>query len=153
MAWARSPRQRNSSVPPSTRWPRPIEQHKERLAGLELRPALGRESRPVSRSESWRSAAERSPAAKELVSRLTTLASRAYDYVREMDFRFLYDQSRSLFSIGYQAGSPSLDGSYYDLLASEARLASYIAVAKNDVPVEHWFRLSRTLTRAAGEMA
>ena len=47
----------------------------------------------------------------------------------------------------------SLDGSYYDLLASEARLASFMAVAKNDVPVDHWFRLGRTLTYAAGEPA
>ena len=68
-------------------------------------------------------------------------------------FGFLYDKSRSLFAIGYQAGSPTLDGSHYDLLASEARLASYLAVAKNEVPVEHWFRLGRTLTRAAGATA
>ncbi|MGH7443917.1 MAG: glucoamylase family protein, partial [Longimicrobiales bacterium] len=44
----------------------------------------------------------------------------------------------------------SLDGSNYDLLASEARLASFVAIAKNDVPVEHWFHLGRTLTRASG---
>jgi cyclic beta-1,2-glucan synthetase len=128
-------------------------QHTERLAGIELPVALGREARPVSRSESWRRAAEGSAAAAELISRVTALAERAYDYALEMDFRFLYDESRGLFSIGYQAGSPSLDGSYYDLLASEARLASFLAVAKNDVPVEHWFRLGRTLTRAAGETA
>ena len=60
-----------------------------------------------------------------------------------MDFRFLFDDSRKLFAIGYQQSSHSLDGSYYDLLASEARLASFIAIAKNDVPVEHWFQ-SRT---------
>ncbi|MGI9076785.1 MAG: GH36-type glycosyl hydrolase domain-containing protein, partial [Gemmatimonadaceae bacterium] len=46
-----------------------------------------------------------------------------------------------------------LDNSYYDLLASEARLASFIAIAKNDVPVDHWFRLGRSLTHAAGETA
>ena len=51
------------------------------------------------------------------------------------------------------AGSHALDASYYDLLASEARLASFVAVAKDDVPVEHWFRLGRTLTHAAGETA
>ena len=47
----------------------------------------------------------------------------------------------------------TLDGSYYDLLASEARLASFVAIAKNDVPVDHWFRLGRTLTHAAGDTA
>ena len=74
-------------------------------------------------------------------------------YAMEMDFGFLYDESRSLFAIGYQAGSPTLDDSFYDLLASEARLASFIAIAKDDVPVEHWFRLGRSLTRAAGATA
>jgi cyclic beta-1,2-glucan glucanotransferase len=133
-----------------------IEQHAGVLANLELRPSLGRQSRPMARSQTWRTAAEQSPAfpaAAQLITRLTAIADRAYDYAQEMDFKFLYDESRSLFAIGYQAGSPSLDGSYYDLLASEARLASFIAVAKNDVPVDHWFRLGRTLTRAAGEMA
>ena len=61
----------------------------------------------------------------------------------EMDFRFLFDEERKLFAIGYQQTTHALDASYYDLLASEARLASFIAIAKNDVPVEHWFRLGR----------
>src|SRR5687767_2305432 len=71
----------------------------------------------------------------------------------EMDFRFLYDEKRKLFAIGYQQASHSLDESSYDLLASEARLASFIAVAKNDVPVEHWFHLGRTLTHTNGATA
>ncbi len=70
-----------------------------------------------------------------------------------MDFRFLMDADRKLFAIGYQQTSHSLDGSYYDLLASEARLASFIAIAKNDVPAEHWFHLGRTLTFSAGAPA
>jgi cyclic beta-1,2-glucan synthetase len=70
-----------------------------------------------------------------------------------MDFRFLYDPDRKLFAIGYQESTHSLDNSYFDLLASEARLASFVAIAKKDVPVDHWFRLGRTLTRAAGETA
>ena len=70
-----------------------------------------------------------------------------------MDFEFLFDHERELFSIGYQVGSHTLDGSSYDLLASEARLASFVAIAKNDVPVDHWFRLGRTLTHASGETA
>ncbi|MGH7664164.1 MAG: GH36-type glycosyl hydrolase domain-containing protein [Gemmatimonadaceae bacterium] len=90
---------------------------------------------------------------EELVSRLNVLADRAYDYAMEMDFHFLFDDARELFAIGYQQNSHCLDVSYYDLLASEARLASFIAVAKNDVPLDHWFRLGRTLTHAAGETA
>jgi len=92
-------------------------------------------------------------AASEQVARLDALANRAYEYATEMDFRFLFDAKRELFSIGYHQGSHTLDSSYYDLLASEARLASFIAIAKNDVPVDHWFRLGRTLTHAAGETA
>ena len=89
----------------------------------------------------------------ELSSRLRAIADRAYDFAMEMDFRFLFDRSRKLFAIGYQQSAHALDPSYYDLLASEARLASFIAIAKDDVPVEHWFHLGRTLTRATGETA
>ena len=88
-----------------------------------------------------------------LAGRLDALAERAYTLAMEMDFRFLYDARRELFSIGYQLRSHSLDASYYDLLASEARLASFVAIAKNEVPVDHWFHLGRTLTRAGGETA
>ncbi|HEX2188245.1 MAG TPA: glucoamylase family protein, partial [Longimicrobiaceae bacterium] len=88
-----------------------------------------------------------------VAARLEALAERADRYVAEMDFRFLFDGSRELFSIGWQHASQSLDPSYYDLLASEARLASFLAIAKGEVPVDHWFRLGRTLTHAAGEAA
>ena len=67
--------------------------------------------------------------------------------IDEMDFSFLYQKERGLFSIGYNLDIAQFDKSTYDLLASEARIASYIAIAKGDVPVEHWFRLSRRLTR------
>ncbi|MGH7466451.1 MAG: GH36-type glycosyl hydrolase domain-containing protein [Longimicrobiales bacterium] len=89
----------------------------------------------------------------DVASRLNALAERAYRYALEMDFSFLFDAQRKLFAIGYQPGTHSLDASYYDLLASEARLASFIAIAKNDVPVDHWFHLGRTLTHAAGATA
>ncbi|MFZ5625198.1 MAG: GH36-type glycosyl hydrolase domain-containing protein [Gemmatimonadota bacterium] len=100
-----------------------------------------------------RELAARSPRAAALATRLAALAERAYAYAMAMDFRFLFDPEWKLFAIGFQQGTHSLDGSYYDLLASEARLASFLAVAKNDVPVEHWFRLGRTLTYAAGAPA
>jgi|SRR5712692_636819 len=53
---------------------------------------------------------------------------------------------RKLFAIGYRVTDGSLDAGRYDLLASEARLASFVAIAKGDVPVSHWFRLGRALT-------
>lgn len=83
-------------------------------------------------------------------SRLKAIAERAHAYAMEMDFCFLYDERRKLFSIGYLASSNTFDNSFYDLLASEARLASFIAIAKNDVPVDHWFRLGRSLTASSG---
>jgi cyclic beta-1,2-glucan synthetase len=63
-----------------------------------------------------------------------------------MDMSFLYDPARKLFSIGYRVADGELDKSYYDLLASEARLASFIAIAKGDAPAAHWFQLGRPLT-------
>jgi cyclic beta-1,2-glucan synthetase len=86
----------------------------------------------------------------EDVKRLKAIAERAHAYAVEMDFRFLFDQNRKLFTIGYHIGSNTVDNSYYDLLASESRLASFIAVAKDDVSVDHWFRLGRQLTATAG---
>ena len=49
---------------------------------------------------------------------------------------------------GYNVEEKSLGSSYYDLLASESRIASFVAIAKNDVPKEHWFKLSRAMTNA-----
>ncbi|MGO8733327.1 MAG: GH36-type glycosyl hydrolase domain-containing protein [Terriglobia bacterium] len=60
-----------------------------------------------------------------------------------INMRFLYDPERRLFSIGYNVSGGRLDSSYYDLLASEARLGSFVAIARGDVPVEHWFSMGR----------
>jgi cellobiose phosphorylase len=68
----------------------------------------------------------------------------------EMDFSFLFDKSRDLFSIGYNASDDRLDGSCYDLLASEARLASFVLIAQGQVGQEHWFALGRMLTTTGG---
>ncbi|HEY8439395.1 MAG TPA: glucoamylase family protein, partial [Candidatus Limnocylindrales bacterium] len=78
--------------------------------------------------------------------RLQSVAERAQRLFDEMDFSFLFDPTRKLFSIGYRIRDGTLDPSYYDLLASEARLTSFLAIAKGDVPAEHWFRLGRSLT-------
>ena len=70
-----------------------------------------------------------------------------------MDFAFLYDSARDLLSIGYNVTDRRRDPSYYDLLASEARVASFILVAQDVVPQDHWFALGRQLTTHGGAMA
>ena len=87
-----------------------------------------------------------SPASAMLVRRLGAIADQAQQLFRETDFSFLFDPSRKLFSIGFRVQDGTLDPSYYDLLASEARLASFLAIAKGDVAPDHWFRLGRALT-------
>ncbi len=93
-------------------------------------------------------------AGRARAARLESLASRASTYFDEMRFGFLYDRRRHLFSIGYrladQMGGAKSDPSFYDLLASEARLASFIAIAKGDVPEMHWFHLGRQITSVRG---
>lgn len=81
------------------------------------------------------------------------LAARTQALLDEMDFRFLYSDERELFTIGYNLETGQLDRNYYDLLASEARLASYIAIAWGQVPGRHWFRLGRPLVRMQGRVA
>ena len=81
-----------------------------------------------------------------LATRLDALGSLADSMYQNMEFGFLFDPARQLLSIGYQVEENKLDGSFYDLLASEARLASFVAIAKGDIPAKHWFRMGRTLT-------
>ncbi|MBJ7221291.1 GH36-type glycosyl hydrolase domain-containing protein [Brenneria sp. L3_3C_1] len=78
-----------------------------------------------------------------LTARLQDLAVRSRRMAMEMDFAFLIDPERKLLSIGYLMTENQLDVSCYDLLASEARLASLFAIAKGDVGTRHWFRLGR----------
>ncbi len=84
--------------------------------------------------------------ALELTRDLKAIATRADQLATEMEFDFLYDETRHLFPIGYRMSEGRHDSGYYDLLASEARLASLFAIAKRDVPVEHWFHLGRPVT-------
>ncbi len=81
-----------------------------------------------------------------LLERLAKLAQTARSIFDAMNFRFLLNDDLKLFSIGYVVSSETLDPSCYDLLASEARLTSFIAVAKGDAPNRHWFRLGRVVT-------
>lgn len=68
-----------------------------------------------------------------------------------MDYGFLYDRTRHLLMIGYNVDERRLDSGYYDLLASEARLCSFVAIAQAQLPQEHWFALGRLLTEVDGE--
>ncbi len=92
-------------------------------------------------------------AAAALAVRLASLEATARTMALEMDYRFLLDPLRKLLSIGYRVTEGTLDPSCYDLLASEARLASFIAIAKGDVPARHWFHLGRAVTPIASGAA
>ncbi|HLF84565.1 MAG TPA: glucoamylase family protein, partial [Blastocatellia bacterium] len=94
-----------------------------------------------------------SQTATELASRYAECARRCENMIGAMDFRFLYDDERKVFIIGYNVTDGRRDKSFYDLLASEARMASFIAIAKGDVPQEHWFHLGRGLTQVDGSRA
>ena len=85
-----------------------------------------------------------------LLENYSVLASRAESYVQSMPFGFLYDSQRHVFHIGYNVESGRLDSNYYDLMASEARIASLVAIARGDVPQNHWLYLSRPLTEFDG---
>lgn len=73
---------------------------------------------------------------KQIVSRMA----------RDTDFTMLYDKQRGLFAIGYDVEKDSLGKCYYDLLASEARQASFVAIAKGEIDQKHWFKLGRAMT-------
>ncbi|MCM8769388.1 MAG: hypothetical protein NC911_06955 [Candidatus Omnitrophica bacterium] len=83
--------------------------------------------------------------AEERQARLQALAQQSLE-LSEMDWDFLYDRSRRLLVLGYHVAERRRDDVYYDLLASEARLASFVAVARGYLPQEHWFSLSRLFT-------
>jgi cyclic beta-1,2-glucan synthetase len=86
-----------------------------------------------------------------MLTEFQELADRANAIVTGMDFRFLFSERRQVFHIGYNASTETLDPSYYDLLASEARIASLIAIAKGDVPHSHWQHLGRPVTKVDGK--
>ncbi|MBI4522105.1 MAG: cellobiose phosphorylase [Gemmatimonadetes bacterium] len=98
----------------------------------------------------------------ERLDRAAVLASRIHDdiaalcwqaeaWIVDTDFQFLFEPRRKLFRIGYFVTTGERDQSFYDLLASEARIASMLAVAKGDVPAAHWLHLGRPFGKVAGK--
>ena len=88
--------------------------------------------------------------AKEFLIRINELIVQIDYYITSTDFKPLYNKKRNLLRIGFNVTLGIADNSYYDLLASEARLASFIAIAKGDIPQKHWFKLGRMLTLVGG---
>jgi cellobiose phosphorylase len=86
--------------------------------------------------------------ARRRVAEAEALAAQAGEFAR-MQYHFLYDATRHLLAIGYNVDDRRLDDSYYDLLASESRLASFVAIAQGQLPQEGWFALGRLLTTTA----
>ncbi len=84
---------------------------------------------------------------------LATVAERAFHFADLMEFGFLFNKSRQLLSIGYDAPSNEVHSACYDLLSSESRIASFLAVAKGDIPQQAWFRLDRTHVLVRGRAA
>ena len=87
---------------------------------------------------------------KEFDERISILASEIDSIMYDMTFEFLYNKDRGLFAIGYNIEENSLGNSYYDLMASEARIASLLSIARGEIKKEHWYNLSRNMTKAFG---
>ena len=96
-----------------------------------------------------RSLSEASARANQRLLALESCAAQS-DALAAMDFTCLFDQARGLFAIGFNVSDRRSDSSFYDLLASEARLCSYVAIALGQVPQDHWFAMGRLLVAARG---
>ena len=108
--------------------------------------------RPTS-SEALQAIEQARRLAEELIERGERLGALADDLIEETEFGFLFNTERQLFSIGLSVTDGRLDNSYYDTLASEARLASFMAIATGTVSHEHWFKLDRSLTPSGSSRA
>ena len=93
--------------------------------------------------EGGKRANERIAAIKQLAEQTSELSN--------MEYNFLYDRTRHLLSVGFNIDEKRRDQSYYDLLASEARLSCFVAIAQGELPQESWFALGRLLTTAGGD--
>ncbi|MCL6614933.1 MAG: hypothetical protein K6U03_10045, partial [Firmicutes bacterium] len=116
------------------------------IAGSEVKEAPSLRELKVALAESHQ-------AAGDLHARLRGLAEEAERLASAMNMRFLYDRERRLFATGYNVSEGAMDNAHYDLLASEARLASFVALCRGDVPVEHWAALGRPFGLGEGRPA
>jgi len=123
-----------------------IEEVRERLGAVDISAELSGEClrELESLTQSVQNGAD---ACEDLAEGLGRVGLRALQLADGMNFRFLFDERRELFAIGYNVSSARLDASHYDLLASEARLGSLLCIAKGEVPQNHWFRLGRPRAR------
>lgn len=144
-------------VPNLDELPAIVDQALERLSALRknVERYVGQSREKAMRTlDSLRTHLEQSSqAATGLVSRYAALAHSCQEMIDATEFRFLFDEERKVFIIGYSVTDGRRDNSYYDLLASEARLASFIAIAKGEVPQEHWFLLGRRFVQVDGSRA
>ena len=88
--------------------------------------------------------------ARERIAAIEALAAQTAGFA-EMQYDFLFDRARQLLTIGYNVSEHRADQSYYDLLASEARLCSFVAIAQGHVPQDNWFAMGRMLVSSGGE--
>ncbi|HKO96501.1 MAG TPA: glucoamylase family protein [Pyrinomonadaceae bacterium] len=137
------------SVPTLADVPQVCDQALVQISALQNQP----EGFPVGLRELTVELEQSAGVATTLLTRLSRLAKSSEDISEAMDFTFLFDRERKLFTIGYNVSGLRADNSYYDLLASEARVASFVSIAKGDVAQEHWFRMGRQLTRVDGGRA
>ena len=120
------------------------------LAGRESPVDLGELADDAAGAELARCVREGAAQAGERIAALEELA-RQCEAFAVMDFTFLFDPQRKLFATGYRVDDRQLDTGFYDLLASEARLGSYVTIALGQVPKDHWFTMGRLLVGPRGE--
>jgi cellobiose phosphorylase len=108
-----------------------------------------REEKKKRLEELSRCVREASEHARKSMLDLENLAKQS-DELSVMDFTFLFDTTRDLFSTGFNVAEHRCDNSFYDLLASEARLCGYVAIALGQIPQKHWFSLGRLLVASRG---
>jgi hypothetical protein len=123
---------------------------KARIATAYQNPGVSETERAAARLLERRLPASEANTAR-LLQAFQRIAGDAHELVQEMDFKFLYNAKKKQFSTGWNVGAGRIDPSHYDLLASEARTAVFIAAAKGDVGPEAWFHLGRPLAASQGE--
>ena len=137
-----------TEVPPAEHAASHLRTLSESLTRLEADPLFG---------ESARALQQRLPAAidraRALEANLKAIIDQSEHFAEIMEYGFLFVESRQLLSIGYDGETHELHSACYDLLASEARIASFLAVAKGDIPQQAWFRLDRSHVLVKGRAA